>query len=150
MTPPAVKVPVSDPERLLDWLVALIAAHSLAVGLALVFLTEWGVRFGGWPGAEPLFFPRQFGVFHFAIAAAYLVERFVYRGVSILLIAKLTAVVSLLDATWRYGGPWTVPLSALADGLMGAVVLVAWRWTRLQPRGLDASAGHRSQPPVEG
>ncbi|MBP1606497.1 MAG: hypothetical protein H6Q08_1871 [Acidobacteria bacterium] len=139
----AIRALSSNPDRLLDWLVALIALHSLAVGAALVFLTEWGVRFGGWTGAYPLFFPRQFGVFHFAIAAAYLIERFAYRGVSILLVAKFVAFVSLIDATFRFGDSWTIPLSAIGDGLMGLVVFVVWRWTQRWPRGLHPSASRQ-------
>lgn len=113
---------MSGPARLERVLVVLIALHSLCVGASLLFLTRWGVAFGGWPRLEPAFFARQAGIFHFVVAAAYLIEVFRYRGVVILLTAKATAVVFLL-AMWAVdGGPWAIPLSALGDAAMGALV----------------------------
>ena len=109
-------------ERILAWLVGLVALHSLGVGLALVFAPAWSVAFGGWGAATPLFFARQFGVFHFVVAAAYLIEFLKYRGVTILLTAKAIAVVSLVDALIRFGGPWAVALAAVGDAAMGLAV----------------------------
>ncbi len=112
----------------LAWLVAVVALHSVAVGIVLVGAPSWGVAFGGWGAATPAFFPRQFGVFHFAIAAAYLIEYFRYGGVAILLAAKSIAVVSLLAAWVVDGGPWAVPAAAAGDAALGlAVFLVARR-----------------------
>ena len=114
-------------ERLLAWLVVAIALHSLGVGVALVLAPAWSVAFGGWGAATPLFFARQFGVFHFVVAAAYVIEFFKYRGVTILLTAKAIAVVSLVDALVRFGGPWAVSLAAVGDAAMGLAVWVLAR-----------------------
>jgi hypothetical protein len=111
----------------LAWLVALIALHSVVAGALLVGAPSWSVAFGGWGTATPAFFPRQFGVFHFAIAAAYLIEYFRYGGVAILLAAKSIAVVSLLAAWVIDGGPWAVPAAAAGDAAMGLAVFVAAR-----------------------
>jgi hypothetical protein len=111
-------------ERLL---ILLIAAHSYAVGLALLFATEWGVRFGGWGGATTLFFPRQAGAFHLVLATGYLIEHARHRGVALLLTAKGTAVVFLAAMTALDGGPWVVPLSGLGDGLMALAVWAVHR-----------------------
>jgi len=105
------------------WLVVLIAIHSYAVGVFLLFATEWGTTFGGWSDVQPLFFARQAGVFHFLIATAYLIEYFRYRGVILLVTAKLTAVVFLLAMMLVESAPWAVGLSAAGDGLMGLAVL---------------------------
>jgi hypothetical protein len=103
------------------------------VGTFLLFATEWGSRFGGFGEVSPLFFARQAGIFHFVIATAYLVERFVHGGVVILLVAKATAVVFLL-ATWLLGvHAWSVPLSAAADAAMGVATLVLARWASAKP-----------------
>lgn len=110
--------------RVIRPLVWLIAAHSVAVGLVLVFAMDWGLALGGWPSASPRFFVRQFGVFHFVAAAAYLIEYERYRGVRILLTAKAIAVLSLVDAVIRYGGPWMIGLAALGDAAMAAAVIV--------------------------
>lgn len=116
------------PDRFLATLVVVIALHSLAVGLFLVFATRWGLAFGGWGEVSMLFFPRQAGVFHFVVAAGYLIEYFRYRGLLLMLTAKTMAVLFLLDATFRYGGPWVVPVSGLGDAVM--LALVAWMYRR--------------------
>ena len=114
-------------------LVYLIALHTSIVGLMLLALPEWSVRFAGWPGADPYFFPRQAGIFHFVLATAYLVERFVHGGVVVLLLAKATAVVFLL-AMWALGvDAWSIPLSAAADAAMGIATLLLARRTPAGP-----------------
>ena len=115
----------------------LIALHSLGVGVALMAFTDWSVAFGGWGRAEPRFFVRQAGVFHVVVAVGYLLEYFRSRGVGLLLLAKSGAVVFLLVTTWLGREvAWAVPLSAVADGLMAAVVLWVHR--------LAGSAGERA------
>lgn len=103
-------------------LVALIAVHSYGVGLALLFLTEFGTRLGGFSEVQPLFFPRQAGAFHLVVATAYLIEYFRYGGVTILLTTKCIAVGFLFAMTALGGMPWVVPLSGVADGAMGALL----------------------------
>jgi len=119
--------------RLEKWLVVLIALHSYAVGFFLLFLTEWGVAFGGWDNVTTLFFPRQAGIFHVVIATGYLIEYFRYRGVVLMVCAKFTAVVFLLAMMAVGDAPWAVPLSALGDGLMGVAVL--WIHRKAVARG---------------
>lgn len=119
--------------RVEHWLIVLIALHSYAVGAFLLFLTEWGVGFGGWTGVHPLFFPRQAGIFHFLIATAYLVEYFRYHGVILLVTAKFVAVVFLVAMTLVEPAPWAVGLSALGDGLMGILVVLVHRRVRDLP-----------------
>jgi hypothetical protein len=112
-----------DYRRLERWLVVLIALHSYAVGFFLLFLTEWGVAFGGWEDVTTLFFPRQAGIFHVVIATGYLIEYFRYRGVVLMVSAKFTAVVFLFAMMAVGDATWAVPLSAIGDGLMGIVVV---------------------------
>jgi len=118
-----------------SWLVVLIAFHSVAVGLFLLFATRWGTRFGGWGEVQPLFFARQAGVFHFVVAAVYMAEWFTYRGTAALVIAKCTAVVFLISMFYLDGGPWPLPLSALGDGAMAVVVVKVDKWRRQQEGG---------------
>ena len=105
----------------------LIAMHSYAVGVGLIFLTEFGARLGGWDQVVPLFFARQAGVFHFLVATAYLLEYFRYGTVTMLLITKTTAFVFLGVMIFFEPGAWIVPISALGDGLMGLVVWLVHR-----------------------
>lgn len=105
-------------------LVVLIAIHSVGVGLALLFVTEWGAQLGGFGEVRPLFFARQAGAFHLVAAAGYLIEYFRYGGVVFLLTTKSIAV-AFLATVWLLGGaPWVIPVSALGDGLMA---FLAWR-----------------------
>ncbi len=123
----------SSRDRLLSAWVVLVALHSYAVGTFLLFATEWGARFGGFGAVSPLFFARQAGIFHFVLATAYLVERFVHGGVVVLLMAKATAVVFLL-AMWALGvDAWSIPLSAVGDAAMGVASFVLARRASARP-----------------
>ena len=105
------------------WYVPLVALHSYCVGGFLLFATRWGAEFGGWGDIEPLFFARQAGIFHFVVATGYLIEYQRDRRITLMLTAKSIAVVFLTVMALVDGGPWTVPLSAVADGSMA---LIAW------------------------
>jgi hypothetical protein len=120
-----------------QWLIVLIAFHSAAIGLAALVATDWGVRFSGFEGVSPLFFPRQVGIFHVVVALAYLIEWFRYRGVAVLLATKTIAVVFLTSMLLVDRLPWVVPLSAVGDGLMGLAVLLV----HLRARGSALPVG---------
>ena len=122
-----------EPRRIERWLVVSIAAHSLAVGVALLFFTDWSVAFGGWGTATPRFFARQAGIFHVVVALGYLFEYQRYRGVGLLVMAKSIAVLFLVAMTLLGdGATWALPLSAVADGMMAVVVVVVHRWAARQ------------------
>ena len=108
-------------------LIILIALHSIIIGIMLLVFPEWAVLFAGWQGAEPVFFIRQAGVFHFALAAGYLVEYFRWRSISLLLIAKTIAFVFLIGGTLITDVPWSVWLSGLADGSMALAAFLVHR-----------------------
>ena len=110
--------------RLETVIVALIAFHSAAVGAVLLLAPEAGVRFGGWDGVDPVFFPRQAGVFHLLVATAYILEYIFRGGVVFLVTAKTVAAVFLFSMMLLDGGAWCVPVSGLADALMAIVVLL--------------------------
>jgi hypothetical protein len=114
-------------------LIRLIALHSLAIGAVLLFATEWGLRFGGFGRADPLFFPRQAGAFHLVVALGYLLEHRRCRGVSLLVVAKSTAVVFLGGAMLLGPVPWSLPLAAAGDAGMLLAVLVLRRTASTPP-----------------
>lgn len=122
------------------WLVVLIALHSYAVGLFLLFATRWGAAFGGFGDVQPLFFARQAGIFHFVAASGYLLEYRRDRGVSLMLLAKGTAVVFLVVMSFVEPGAWSVPLSAAADAAMALTVLAVRGRTRTA-RGPSGAGG---------
>lgn len=116
--------------RVESWLISAIALHSLIVGLALLFLGNWGLRLGGWEEASPLFFSRQAGAFHVVVAIGYFLEYRRYGSIYLLLIAKTVAVIFLSTTMIVDDSPWTVPVSALGDGLMGLAAMTVHRMTR--------------------
>ena len=101
----------------------LVALHSFVLGVLAMAAPEWGVRFGGFGEASPLFFPRQVGVFHVVVAIAYLIEWVRYRGVAVLLMAKSTAVVFLGLQMLFTRLPWIVPVSLAGDAVMALAVV---------------------------
>jgi hypothetical protein len=108
-------------------LVFAIAAHSYAVGLALIFATDLVVRFGGWDAVMPRFFARQGGAFHLVVATGYLLEYAHHRGVSLMIFTKALAVVFLVAMAIVEPGAWSVPFSAAADGMMGVTIWLVHR-----------------------
>ncbi len=105
-------------------LVVLVALHSYAVGLMLLFASAWALSFGGWEEGGTLFFTRQGGVFHLIIATLYLYDYFRRDSILALVLAKAAAVIFLVAMSTR-GEPWLAPASAVADGLMLISVLAA-------------------------
>ena len=103
-------------------LVSLIALHSALVGAMFLLAPQWTMRFAGWQGIDPIFFAYQAGIFHLVLAAAYLLEWHRYRGVSIVVTAKIIACVFLVAATIIDPIPWAVWTSGILDGLMAVVV----------------------------
>jgi hypothetical protein len=108
-------------------LIILIALHSIIVGIMLLFFAEWAIDFAGWSGAEPIFFIWQAGVFHFVLAAGYLVEYSRTKTISLLLIAKTTAFVFLIGGSLLADTPWSVWFSGLADGAMALTAFLVHR-----------------------
>ena len=106
-------------ERLLVFLIAL---HSIIVGTMFLAAPQWTMRFAGWHAIDPPFFAYQAGIFHFVLATAYLLEYIRYRGVSILITAKVIAFVFLITATIIDPIPWAVWTSGILDGIMALVV----------------------------
>jgi len=109
------------------WLVVLIALHSAGVGAILTFFPGFAGRLAGWGEVTPDFFPRQGGVFHFAVAFGYLYEQFRHRGVALLLFTKALATFFLLTVSALADMPWVIPFSGVTDGLMGVAVVLAHR-----------------------
>lgn len=122
-------------ERLEALLIALIALHSLGVGVILLAIPEWGLRFGGFGPTELLFFPRQAGAFHLVVAAGYVLEYRLCRGVALLLVAKVTAVVFLLTLTLLGPVPWCIPFSAAGDAGMALAILSLRRMSHVPAEG---------------
>jgi len=121
-------------KKLEGLLISLITLHSAIVGAMFLVLPQWTMRFAGWPGIDPIFFGYQAGVFHMVLAAAYLIEWRQYRGVTILITAKVIAFVFLITATIIDPIPWAVWTSGILDGLMAVMV---W-WVHRKVRAIES------------
>ena len=105
-----------------ELLVGLIALHSIMVGCTFLLAPAWTMKFAGWQSISPAFFAYQAGIFHVVLAVAYLLEYRRYRGVSILVTAKVIAFVFLITATIIDPIPWAVWTSGIIDGIMALAV----------------------------
>jgi hypothetical protein len=108
-------------------LIFLISLHSFIVGIMLMFFAEWAVQFAGWHGADPIFFIWQAGAFHFVLATGYLVEYSRSRTITLLLIAKTTALVFMIGGSLLAETPWSVWFSGFADGAMALTAYLVHR-----------------------
>jgi hypothetical protein len=108
-------------------LLVLISLHSVAVGIMLMFFSEWAVQFAGWHGADPIFFIWQAGAFHFVLAVGYLVEYRRSGTIQLLLIAKTVAFVFLIGGSLLVDTPWSVWFSGVADGAMALTAFIVHR-----------------------
>jgi hypothetical protein len=114
--------------------VLLVAAHSVAVGGALLLAPDWATGLAGLGPVQPTFLARQAGVFHLVLAAGYLIE--LRRGsVALLVVAKSVAAIFLAASALSGTHAWAVPFSALADALMGAGAAWLHRPARVAGRG---------------
>lgn len=129
-------------------LVYLISLHSAIVGILLLAFPEWAVRFAGWEGASPYFFPRQAGIFHFVVVLGYLGEWRRHGGVHLMVATKAIAFAFLLGAWLEGESAWSVPFSGFSDGLMGLAVALVHRaaWRGAESTGNTAPAPSRSAP----
>lgn len=116
-----------DWPRLERLYVQLVALHSLAIGVVLLFFTEWGLALGGFEDVRPLFFPRQAGAFHLVVAAAYVYDHRVHGRVTVILMTKSLAVAFLCGVSALTSVPWLVPLSALGDAVMAGLAVALHR-----------------------
>ncbi|HTP49901.1 MAG TPA: hypothetical protein VMK42_04305 [Anaeromyxobacteraceae bacterium] len=106
----------------------------MAIGVGLVALPDLLTAFAGFGPVRPVFFARQAGVFHLALAAGYLIES--RRGSVAFLVTVKAMAVLFLGAAVTGNAPWSVGFSGAADGVMGLCAL--WLHRRACPPGARA------------
>jgi hypothetical protein len=122
---------LSDPRTRLRIFLFLVAAHSLAVGLNLIFFPpRLMTLFGYAPIGEP-FFKVQGGVFHLVMVTVYTLGAWdPHRHRSLVLlsvIAKGIATVFLVTYYVLVDPIIVVLLSGIGDALMGLVIALLHR-----------------------
>ncbi len=103
--------------------VALVALHSLAVGVALTFFPRWSLALGGFDPAAPVFFVRQGGAFHLVLAVAYLAQHLSTGRLTLVILAKSVGTAFLAAMLLGGGMPWAVTASSAGDALMAVLAL---------------------------
>ena len=112
--------------RIFLWLIGI---HSVVVGILLVFLSTKSIEYFGVSNADS-FFRIQAGVFHIAISVAYFMAAIHPAKNKKLLIfiitVKFIATFYLLIYYFAIEQIWIIGLSAIADFLMGLIVLLLY------------------------
>jgi len=112
----------------LSAVVLAVAAHSIMLGISLLFCPVWALRLVGWEYAGPVFWPSQAGLFLIVLGVAYAAAIRVRPLVWLVIGSKASAFVFLAASTVWLDAPRVVAVLGCGDGLMGAVTaLVFWR-----------------------
>ena len=121
-----------NPRRIETIIVFLIALHSLAVGLAMVFQPTLILKFFGWDYQGPMFCPTQAGVFLVLFGILFMAILFHRTLTWFIVVVKTAAVIFLLSQHFILApnAPGTVLLATLLDGLMGAAVAAILIWQK--------------------
>lgn len=115
--------------RFLRIFLILIGIHSTTVGILLIFLSNNAIEYFGVSNPDS-FFRVQAGVFHIAISVAYFmaaVNPGKNKNLLIFIISvKFIAAIYLLIYYLFVEQLWIIGLSAIADFLMGLIVLLLY------------------------
>ncbi|MBU8871676.1 MAG: hypothetical protein KOO60_12490 [Gemmatimonadales bacterium] len=116
----------------------LMAFHSFAVGLGLIWHPAILLsRLGYVPCSEP-FFPTQGGVFHIVMAVGYSMAAWNPSNFRCLVIFSIVVKVmaTVFLAVYWFINPslWVVLMSGLADGAMAIILAFLYnRWRLIEP-----------------
>jgi hypothetical protein len=113
--------------------VLAVAAHSIGLGLSLLFFPAWALRLVGWHYTGPVFWPSQAGLFLVILGVAYACALRLRPLVWLIIGSKAGAVLFLGASIAWLQAPRLVALLGSADGLMGlAVALLYWGVVRAE------------------
>ncbi|MCX6286096.1 MAG: hypothetical protein NTY96_03195 [Bacteroidetes bacterium] len=120
----------SNSRLLLQWVLWLIAIHSICFGLALIIFPSGWIEFFGFQLQEK-FFADQGGVFHLIISLAYIMAALAPENSKKLVIlscvTKFTAAVFLFSY-YLFDRPIIMVLfSGAGDLMMGLAILISYR-----------------------
>lgn len=115
---------------LLQWVLWLIAIHSICFGLALIIFPSGWISFFGFQLQEK-FFADQGGVFHLIISLAYIMAALSPENSRKLIIlscvTKFTAALFLFSYFLFDKPIFMVLVSGIGDLLMGLAILFSYR-----------------------
>lgn len=111
----------STPE---DAVIAFVAAHSIGLGLLMLFLPGTMLRLTGWTADNTLFFPAQSGIFLLILGGACLAGAWHRPFAWFLVASKAAATVLLSVVLLVMDVPTILNLALVGDALMGIAVLI--------------------------
>lgn len=121
----------SNRRLLLQWILWLIAIHSICFGLALIIFPSAWIEFFGFR-LEEKFFADQGGVFHLIISLAYIMAALApetsKKFIILSCVTKFTAAVFLFSYFLFDSQIIMVFVSGIGDLLMGLAILFAYRF----------------------
>jgi len=119
----------SNRRLLLQWILWLIAIHSICFGLALIIFPSAWIEYFGFQLSEK-FFADQGGVFHLIISLAYIMAALApessKRFIILSCVTKFTAAVFLFSYFLFDRPIIMVFLSGIGDLLMGLAILFTY------------------------
>ncbi len=109
----------------------LVALHSFAVGIGLIFLPPVYLKYFGLNGYKASFFQAQGGVFHFVMCMAYLLTaKYLDKSpgmIHFVIMAKSLAVIFLLTYFVFFESSWMLIASAFGDGIMALIIYFLYK-----------------------
>ena len=115
-------------KKWLTIILLLVSIHSFFVGIGLIFMPCSLMKFFGFEVPVEKFFPVQGGIFHIVMCVIYALAASNIKRYSelifVTIIAKFMATFFLLIYYIFVDNVWMVLSSAIADCLMGIVILI--------------------------
>jgi len=120
-----------NPASRLILFLKLVAFHSLAVGISLIFIPPQYLKLFGFQKETTCFFQIQGGVFHIVMFVAYFLASINLPTSSLLIrfiiIAKTMALIFLLIYFIYIETILVIFLSAIGDGLMALLIFIFYK-----------------------
>ena len=111
---------------ILNLVVLAVAAHSIALGTAILFFPVRTLGVVGWGYSGQVFWPSQAGLFLLIMGTAYAAAIRLPALVWLVIGSKASAFAFLLISAMWMDAPRIVALLACGDGLMGLAVAIAF------------------------
>ncbi|MFA6955536.1 MAG: hypothetical protein WC538_06650 [Thermoanaerobaculia bacterium] len=105
-------------DRLFRLLILLVGVHSCVLGVGMLVSPRLMLRLLGFPGAVPLFFPSQSGIFMLILGILYLGALVEPAYVWTIIVSKALAVVFLLVHVALLSAPPIIWAAGAGDAAM--------------------------------
>lgn len=137
---------IKNYEKYLSIFLWLVAIHSISVGIGLLIIPPSFLGYFGLIDYKESFFQAQGGVFHLAVSIAYCMAAAAPRRsiqlITFIISLKLFAFVFLAIYFLFVLHSWLILLSAAADGLMGVIILMLFKLSKINEGSNEQSVSN--------